>query len=271
MEGTFMNKILVMVFDEESAAYEGLSLLRNIHNDGDISLYATAVITKDSSGEVSVKETLDEGPVGTAFGMLLGSMVGLLGGPAGMALGASLGSLSGMLSDLDNAGINIAFVDEVSSALTPGKAAVIADVEETWVMPVDMRVGELGGRVYRRLRSEVIYDQLLQEYTALETELDQLETELKQATTENKTAIQKHIDTVKKKITAFQGQSKEKVEKFRVNTEAKIASLKEQMKQATDNKKAAIEKRIAQIKSDFNTRSSKLKQAKVLAQDALFS
>lgn len=265
-----MNKILVAIFDEESTAYKGLSSLRDIHNDGDISLYAAAVIMKDSSGKVSVKETLDEGPIGTALGILTGSMVGLLGGPAGVAVGASLGGLTGMLMDLNNVGIDIDFVDEVSKALTPGKAAVIADVEETWIMPVDLKIGRLGGKIYRRLRSEVVEDQLARESAALIAQLHQLETELKQANTENKIALQKHINSVKGKIKTLQNQANTRIEKLRSDSEAKIASFKEQMKQAADSKKAKIEKSITDIKTDYNARSAKLKQAQELTKEAIF-
>ena len=56
-----MNKMLVAVFDTESAAYKGLTALKGLHVHGDISLYATAVIVKDASGAVSVKQMADKG------------------------------------------------------------------------------------------------------------------------------------------------------------------------------------------------------------------
>ena len=56
-----MNKMLVAVFDTERAAYEGLHALKELHNEGDITLYATAVLVKDAAGTVSVKQTADRG------------------------------------------------------------------------------------------------------------------------------------------------------------------------------------------------------------------
>ena len=41
-----MNKILVAVFDTETAAYEGLSALKELNASGDITLNATAVIAR---------------------------------------------------------------------------------------------------------------------------------------------------------------------------------------------------------------------------------
>jgi uncharacterized membrane protein len=56
-----MNKMLVAVFDTEPAAFEGLQALKDLHQDGDITLYATAVVVKDSTGAVSVKQSADQG------------------------------------------------------------------------------------------------------------------------------------------------------------------------------------------------------------------
>ncbi len=46
------NKILVSVFDSERTAFEGLTALKDLHRDGVITMYASTVIAKDSSGNV---------------------------------------------------------------------------------------------------------------------------------------------------------------------------------------------------------------------------
>ena len=56
-----MNKMVVGVFGTELAAYEGLSALKDLHKDGDITLYATAVIAKDSGGAVTVNRAPTKG------------------------------------------------------------------------------------------------------------------------------------------------------------------------------------------------------------------
>jgi uncharacterized membrane protein len=104
-----MNKILVAVFNTEPAAYQGLSALKDLHTDGDITLYSTAVIVKDASGTATVKQAADEGPVGTTLGMLTGSLLGLLAGPVGVAVGASTGGLAGLVFDLARTGISADF------------------------------------------------------------------------------------------------------------------------------------------------------------------
>lgn len=264
-----MNKMMVAVFDSETVAFEGLSALKGLHKDGDITVYATAVLVKDASGKVSVKQVVEQGPIGAGLGMLVGSMVGLLAGPVGLAVGASIGSLTGLISDLNKSGIDVQFVDEVSKALGSGKAAVLADVEESWTEPVDARVRKLGGMVFRRLRSEVVEDQLARESAAFKAEVKQLKEELAQAHAENKAAIQAQIDDAKKKAQVMQDQAKGRIDQAKREAEAKITALQAQLKQANDRQKAKIEKRIAEVKVDLEARHAKLQEAGRLAKEAL--
>ena len=264
-----MNKMLAAVYNSEVVAVEGLSALKGLHKDGDITVYSTAVLVKDASGKVSMKQTADEGPIGTALGMLAGSMVGLLAGPVGLAVGASLGGLTGLIADLNKSGIDVQLVDDVSKALRPGKAAVLADVEETWTAPVDARVGKLGGMVFRRLRSEVVEDQLARESAEFKAEVKQLKEELAQAHAENKATIQAQIDDAKKKAQVMQDQAKARIDQAKREADAKITALQGQLKQASDRQKAKIEKRIAEVKADLEARHAKLQEAGRLAKEAL--
>src|SRR6185369_345427 len=122
-----MNKMLVAVFTNEADAYKGVNALKDLHNSGDITLYASSVIVKDRTSSVSVKQSDDEGPIGTALGLLTGALVGLLGGPVGAAAGAYVGGLGALLYDVNQSGVDYQFVDDVSEVLLPGRAAVIAD------------------------------------------------------------------------------------------------------------------------------------------------
>jgi uncharacterized membrane protein len=264
-----MNKMLVAVFGNEPAAYEGLSALKELHKQGDISLYATSVIVKSLSGTVALKQVSDEGPVGSALGLVTGSLVGLLGGPLGMVAGASMGGVMGAMLDLNDSDIDSQFVDDVSKALTPGKAAVLADVEETWSTPVDTRIGKLGGLVFRRLRSEVAEDQLVRESAAFEAEMKQLHEELAEGRAEDKAAIQKEIDSVKKKLEVMRSQAQAKSAQLKKEVDAKVASLNQQIGQAGELRRVRLEKRVAHLKSDWDVRSAKLAKANELAKEAL--
>jgi len=71
-----MNKMLVAVFENEAKAHEGLTALKSLHKDGDISMYASAVISKDGDGKMILKSAKDEGMVGAATGLVTGGLIG---------------------------------------------------------------------------------------------------------------------------------------------------------------------------------------------------
>lgn len=264
-----MNKMLVAVFDTETAAFEGLSALKDLHRGGDITLYSSAVIAKDKSGKVELRQEADPGPVGTAVGLLTGTLLGILGGPAGVAVGASIGGLAGLVFDVNKSGVDVTFLDDVSKALTSGKFAVLAEIEESWTTPVDTRLHKLDGIVFRRLRGEVVADQLMRESAAFEADLKALNEDLKQAAAENRAAIQKDIDTMNKQIKVVQDQAKARLDQTKAETDAKVKALQDQAKAASGMAKARIEKRITAAKADFETRSKKLSQAWTLTEEAL--
>jgi uncharacterized membrane protein len=87
-----MDRMLVVVFDNESKAYEGKKALQQLAGEGSIGLYASAVLTKNADGTSSVKQGDDAGPLGTLIGTSFGALIGLLGGPAGAAVGAPAGN-----------------------------------------------------------------------------------------------------------------------------------------------------------------------------------
>jgi uncharacterized membrane protein len=255
-----MDKILVVVFDSESKAYEGSLALQELQNEGSINLYAKAVIAKDANGKVQVKQSGDEGPVGTAVGLLTGSLLGLLGGPVGVAVGVSLGTTGGMLYDLAQLGVGEDYISEVGKSLQPGKAAVVAEVWEEWMLPVDTKMEALGGVVFRTTRMDVVDEQIEKDNAALEADLAELEAEFAQANAEAKKKLQLKIDATKAKLQASQNAMQARLEASQQETEAKIQSLQEQAAKAHGERKAKMEQRITELKAEQKRRSEQLKQ-----------
>lgn len=155
-----MDKMLVVVLPNEASEYEARNALATLDQEGNIALYAAGVIAKDEAGSASVKLEADRGPLGTMVGLLSGTLVGLAGGPAGAAVGAAVGVYGGGMLDLVRVGVGTDFVDKVAKSLKPGKVAVIAEIDEDWVTPVDTRMDALGGEVFRRARTEVVDAQI---------------------------------------------------------------------------------------------------------------
>lgn len=264
-----MNKMLVAVFSNENKAFEGLSALKDLHTQGDITLYATAVVSKDEKGALRLKTAADQGPIGTTTGLLTGSLLGLIGGPVGLALGAATGTIAGLIFDVSTDEINTTFVDEVSQALTKGEIAVIAEIDEAWTVPVDTRLEALGAVVFRRLRDEVAEDQLARESEAIESEYRNLKRELKEAREEDKAAIKSAMAKLQNKANATDEIVKRKLKETKGQLDAKVETMREQMKDAREKRKAKIEKRINEVKAEYSARTEKLNQASRLIGEAL--
>ena len=264
-----MNKLLVAVFDNETAADAGLNALRALHAAGDITLYATGVLVRDAKGAVSVRKSLDPGPTGTVTGLAVGSLIGLLGGPVGMAIGAVTGSVAGAVRDFWVAGVGLDFVEAATQHLQPGKVALVAEIEEEWVIPVDAALEAAGGQVFRRARSEVAEAQFDHDIAAFKAEIKELESEASHASGAAKTKLQAKLATTKASLGDAVHRGQQRVDTLKQEAEAKAASLKLQLGQAKGDVKARIEDRMKRVKSAYHARGAKLAQAWNLTKEAL--
>jgi uncharacterized membrane protein len=264
-----MDKMLVAVFENESKAYEGSRILRELDEEGSIAIFAIAVIAKDASGKVTVKQAADEGPLGTAVGLFAGSLLGLLGGPVGFAVAAGAGTIGGALYDLAQVGVGDDFLDEVGQQLQAGKSGVVAEVWEEWVMPVDTRIEAAGGIVLRRAREEVMDAQIERDAAALKTEVANLKVELAQATKENKAKLEAKIAAVNRKFRATQDRAMAALAAATDEAEAKIKALQAKLAKAHGDAKAKLDARIADARAEHKRRSEKLHQAWDLAKQAM--
>ena len=264
-----MNKMLVAVFDNEANAHEGLTELRSLHRSGDISMYASAVISKDNSGKLYIKSSDDEGPVGAVTGLAAGSMIGLLGGPAGFAIGAVAGSLLGLLFDADHEDVNIEFINDVSNALSNGKTAIVAEIDEDWTIPIDKRLKPLNAMVFRRYRYEVIDERLERESKAIADEFRALTDELEQAGEEERAVIRAEIELLKSKANATGAMLDNKISSIEKELDGKVTAMQAQISEANEKRKAKLQSKLNSVKADYSMRTSKLKRASALIKEAL--
>ncbi len=252
-----MDKMLVVVFPTESAAYEGSKALSALDQEGSIVLYATAVIAKDAAGHVAVKQEADQGPLGTTVGLLTGTLIGLAAGPVGAAVGAYVGSVGGGMFDLTRAGVANDFVDEVAGSLKPGKAAVVAEINEEWVTPVDTRMGALGGEVLRRARTEVVDAQVASEQAAMQEEIAELKAEAAKATGEAKSRLQKRVDAANTRLQGLQSRAKTAYDADKQQMEAKLHVLQDRTARAKGEAKAGFQQRTEKLRKAWERTKEK--------------
>src|SRR5215468_11218083 len=264
-----MDKMIVAVFDTEAKAYEGLRALGELHREGSLTVYSDAVVAKDTNGTVALRQSGSVGPVGTLLGGATGTLIGLLGGPAGAAAGMLVGSLGGAAYDVANLGVGADFVDEVSKRLTPGRAAVVAEIEEQWIVPLNDRMEKEGGTVYRRSRSEVIDFEDQRDADALRQEMNQMQAEFAQAKGDAKEKLKATMASTQASLKAAEGRATARVDEANKAMDAKMKALQEQASKSTGEAKARLEQQIANFKSERDMRTNKLHQAWQLTKEAL--
>jgi uncharacterized membrane protein len=261
--------MIVVVFDSEGAAYEGSNKLRELHQSGDLTVYADAVIAKDRDGQIHIRKTEDEGPIGMAVGSLVGAMVGMLAGPAGVAIGMLSGMAAGAIRDVSVAGVNAEFLNDVGLILTPGKSAVVAEITEVWRVPLDRRMKAAGGTVFRRPRVDVVDEQLEREAEALKAEYDAIAQEWEDAGAEAKAEAEALRNAARAKLEAQRDRVQARIEEVRAEANAKLDSLAAQINTATTETKVRFEQRRSEIEADLKDRKAKLERANQLIGEAL--
>lgn len=82
--------------------------------------------------------------------------------------------------------MNADFLSDVAMVLIPGKYAVLADVEEEWVTPLDRRMEDLGGVVFRTVKTHIEEERRARDNAALRAQIEQLKAECAKALSDRK-------------------------------------------------------------------------------------
>jgi septal ring factor EnvC (AmiA/AmiB activator) len=149
---------------------------------------------------------------------------------------------------MHHAGVNADFLNEVSARRTPGKWAIVADISEDWVTPIDTRMGALGGSVFRVTRENVEDDQYAKDVATIKADIAQLKAEQAKSRADQKAKLQSKIDNLNTKLQSKLAQAKQRSEQRAKESKAKVDALEKKAAKAKGDTKAAIEKRIADIK-----------------------
>jgi uncharacterized membrane protein len=145
-----MENVLTINFTEDGDAYEALTTLKELDDQGQVGLEGAAVVQRHEDGTIAIKDEVgDIGYEGTATGGIIGLIVGILGGPIGVLLGGATGVLIGSLFDLDDLDESDSVLSEMSRAVRVDHAAVVAAVDEQSPEIIDAAVHKLNGTILR--------------------------------------------------------------------------------------------------------------------------
>jgi uncharacterized membrane protein len=247
-----MEKMLAVVFDTQSKAFDGFESLRMLDLKGEIFIHEAQIIEREPNGAVRV---IDK-PVTSSFsksaaGTLVGALVGILGGPVGALVGAGAGALIGWIGDAKEAGLSDEFADEIARALTPGKVAVVGEIVEERVTPVDTQMERVGGVVFRRTLKQVKTTQDDRDAAAHTAEIEQLQAERAEASADRLAKIDAKIDSLRTKLENAIEHKRAKMQLRQQQRESKIRILQTKADQAEGEIRRRQQARIAELRRDY--------------------
>jgi uncharacterized membrane protein len=197
-----MEKLLVVVFDAESKAFEAKKALERLEKEDVIDVFDQAVVARNADGSATVREGNDLNPVRTLAGTTLGALIGLFGGPVGAGLGAAAGFVVGGAMDVNGATICEDFIENVRRKLTPEKFALVAEISEDSPNPVNANMAALGGTTFRRPLKEVKHTIHDAKVAAMKADLAQMKAEYAKAHADRKVQLQEKINQLDSRIQA---------------------------------------------------------------------
>lgn len=154
-------EMMVVAFEDEYKADEVLSTLKQLDVEAIVDLKSAAVVVRDATGKVRIKETRDfDAKQGAIGGALAGGALGLLRGNllAGAILGAAGGAVAGKGIDL---GLNDEYLKDIGESLGFGTSAIVALVAFERVAAAVEELDKFeGGRILRHTLSPEVYRQL---------------------------------------------------------------------------------------------------------------
>jgi uncharacterized membrane protein len=151
-------QLLAAVYPNEEHAKTTIDMLHEMHRAANIDLVDSAMITKNEDGKIKVHETkeLTTGK-GARRGAIITGVIGLIYPPSLIAsalVGGAIGAVAGKVRDT---GIKNPKLKEIADNLEPGKAAVIALVDESSTLAVQNALeGYEGTLVIQALDKETV-------------------------------------------------------------------------------------------------------------------
>ena len=264
-----MSKFVVVIFPDAARAEEASRVLKELHSETSLTLHGAAVVRKDRDSDVAVSDRVEAGLPNAAIGALVGGLIGLLGGPVGLALGAGGGAWIGSWRDISHLGIGADFMEQVIRELRPGGAAVVAEVDEDQIAPLDERMEALGGVVMREWRADFAESQLLKEAADRKVELNRLQEELRISDGARRERLQARLDETRNRLASVEERARARLDDLRTEMEARIRAMQEQAASSSSgDRRERINQRIDETREERERRVGLLEQALYTAQGA---
>ena len=254
-----MDNMLVAVFESERQASAAARAMKGLSTEGVVLVYALAVIVKGFKRIAIVNFAHDQNSRDPALATATRSLIGLLGHSWQSAEEATAECTTDLMLELANVGVDGGFLDEVSRHLLPGTAAIVSEVDEERLTPIDTLLESQGGIGFRCVRREVMDAQIANEIDALHREIQTIEGQLLLHTRDQaKAQVQVMLKVKKDRLQATKERARSRAASIKLEAEAKIVSLQERAAKAEGGIKARLERLANEVRVDYVNRATTL-------------
>ncbi|MBV8914687.1 MAG: hypothetical protein JOZ05_16805 [Acetobacteraceae bacterium] len=270
------SRFLIAVLPDEAYAERAARTFEALHEAGAIVLYGMALVASDPDGCLFLRSPAAPGPLGSASRVLAELFV-QLGSPSrkpGWPPGSSPACLD-TLTEFASLGLDFDLIEAASAAMSGASVAVVAEIGEHWLGPVDAALAQLGGIIIRRFGSDTALQRTIEEIEALDMELQALEQELDRlGESATKTIVNRAKATRGRLLIASQRAEGMRT-RLEQETEAKLAILIAQQERVGAQLDAKVEQEtrigegIMQLQAEARQRSAMLARSIALAREAL--
>ncbi len=126
--------VVVAIYDNELDAAIALATLQRMEKGDEIELQDAAVLVKDSSDKLKIKETAELTPKrGALKGAVAGGIIGIIFPPAVLAMGAAGAAAGAALGHFTDQGFKNNLLKEMGEEVPSGGSAFVVVVAHRWV------------------------------------------------------------------------------------------------------------------------------------------
>jgi uncharacterized membrane protein len=253
-----MDNMLVAVFETERQASAAARAMKELSTEGVVLVYASAVIVKGFKRIAIVNFAHDQNSRDPALATATRSLIGLLGRSWQSAEEATAECTTDLMLELANVGVDGGFLDKVSRHLLPGTAAIVSEIDEERLTPIDTLLESQGGIGFRCVRREVMDAQIANEIDALHREIHIIEGQLLHMRGQSKDQMQVMLKVKKDRLQATKDRARYRAASIKLEAEAKIVSLQERAAKAEGGIKARLERLANEVRVDYVNRATTL-------------
>jgi uncharacterized membrane protein len=146
-----VSEIIVVAFSDKAGADKGSVCLKKLITQG-ITVYRSAILSKNSEGRIFVSDRVDEKSYTTLVTALIGGLAGLPAGLEAAVAGAAGGALFGICAELTHRGAHNQLIEKVSRELEWCKFAIVVEIASEDVESFERCIRDIGGTMTHPIR-----------------------------------------------------------------------------------------------------------------------